>query len=291
MDELRDILMKYEKIDIDEALGDFSRLVDFSTVFYRDVAEIYDAVTRIRNLERNPVGFHVNDAAILGLLVRIWKILKEIVHYYEKRNADIIGLLDRQVIEAAVIAKYLLLNGDDVIEDYRRCSYKSRLQTLKRAEESPEFFETPPGKRLVKSIREKLARDGFTENSFHRQRENRWRLQGKTFYQIFSEIENEEFYKFLYGMPSEALHGSWNESLDYDLLRNDDGTFKAYPFYQEVDIRFVTPILRLCHEPYTLWIKRVEIEDEYLSRCLHWTRQVNVRLFEAFDNAFSRRSG
>lgn len=291
MDELRNFLTKYDNVDIDKALSDFASLVDFSTVFYRDVAEIYDAVTRTRNLDRNPVGFHANDAAILGLLVRIWKILKEIVYYYEKKNADIIGLLDRQVIEAAVIAKYLLLRGDDVIEDYRRCSYKSRLQTLKRAEESTEFFETPPGKRLIKSIRDKLANDGFTVDSFQKQRENRWRLQGKTFYQIFSEIEKEDFYKFLYGMPSEALHGSWNESLDYDLIRNDDGTFKAYPFYQEVDIRFVTPILRLCHDPYVLWMKRVDIEHEYLSQCLEWTRRVNVRLFEAFEDVFSRRSG
>lgn len=291
MDELREILIKYKDMDFDEKLGNFDSLVNFSAVFYRDVAEIYDAVTRTRNLGRNPVGFQINDAAILGLLVRIWKILKEIVYYYEKKNADIIGLLDRQVIEAAVTAKYLLLNGDDVIEDYRRCSYKSRLQTLKRAAESPEFFETPAGRRLLESIRKKLENDGFTEDSFGIQRENRWRLQGKTFYQIFSELENEEFYKFLYGMPSEALHGSWNESLDYDLARNDDGTFKAYPFYQKVDIRFITPILRLCHDPYLLWMKRVKIEHEYLSQCLEWTRRVNVRLFDAFENAFKNKYG
>ena len=130
MDELREILIKYKDMDFDEKLGNFDSLVNFSAVFYRDVAEIYDAVTRTRNLGRNPIGFQINDAAILGLLVRIWKILKEIVYYYEKKNADIIGLLDRQVIEAAVTAKYLLLKGDDVIEDYRRCSYKSRIQTL-----------------------------------------------------------------------------------------------------------------------------------------------------------------
>jgi hypothetical protein len=35
------------------------------------------------------------------LVVRIWKILKEIVVYYEKNNADIISLLDRQVIKTA----------------------------------------------------------------------------------------------------------------------------------------------------------------------------------------------
>ena len=264
MNELRDILQKYQDIDFDEKLSDFNSLNKFSTSFYRDVTEIYDAVTRTRNHDRNPVGFETSDAAILGLLVRIWKILKESVYYYGQNNAQIIGLLNRQVIEAAVIAKYLLLNGDEVIEDYRKCSYRSRLQTLKRAAESPEFFETPPGERLLRSIQDKLTNDGFTEGSFEIQRKNKWRLQGKSFFTIFSEIEEEGLYNFLYRMPSEALHGSWNESLEYDLVRNDDGTFKAHPFYPDADIRFVTPILRLCHEPYVLWLKRVEIGHEDL---------------------------
>jgi hypothetical protein len=44
MDELREIWLKYKDIDFDEKLSNFDSLVDFSAVFYRDVAEIYDAV-------------------------------------------------------------------------------------------------------------------------------------------------------------------------------------------------------------------------------------------------------
>ena len=128
MDEIRDIIIKYQNIKIEDELSDFDRLINFSANFYADVAEIYDAVTRIRNVQRNPSGFDYNDAAILGLLIRIWKILKEVVYYYRKDNGQIISLLDRQIIEAAVIAKYLLLSGDEAIEDYRKCSYKDRLE-------------------------------------------------------------------------------------------------------------------------------------------------------------------
>jgi hypothetical protein len=78
MEEIRDILAKYDNISFKDELSDFDRLVKFSAGFYADVAEIYDAVTRIRNIERNPTGFDFNDAAILGLLIRIWKILKEV---------------------------------------------------------------------------------------------------------------------------------------------------------------------------------------------------------------------
>lgn len=249
MEELRNLLTKYQTIDVDQEILTFEKLVAFSAKFYRDVAEIYDAVTRIRNTDRNPTGFDFNDAAILGLLIRIWKILKEIVHYYEINNADIISLLDRQLIETAVVAKYLLVSDESVIEDYRKCSYKERLRILNDAETSPEFFRTPRGMRLLNSVKEKMEKEGFSPDSFETQKKNRWKLQGKTFFDIFSEVEPPELYKFIYGIPSESIHGSWNESMDFNLSRNEDGTFSTYPFYQDVDIRFVTPLLRLCYEP------------------------------------------
>jgi hypothetical protein len=48
----------------------------------------------VRNIERNPTGFSLDDAPILGVLVRIWKLLKEIVKYYEADNAEIISVLN-----------------------------------------------------------------------------------------------------------------------------------------------------------------------------------------------------
>ena len=55
--------------------------------------------------------------------MRIWKLLKEVIYYYEKDDAYMISFLDRPIVESAVIAKYLVREGDDVIEDYRKCSY------------------------------------------------------------------------------------------------------------------------------------------------------------------------
>lgn len=291
MDELQSILNKYHGADIDSEISTFSGLVRFSARFYRDVAEIYDAVTRIRNVERNPTGFNLNDAAILGLLVRIWKILKEVVHYYEGNNADIISLLDRQIVEAAVVAKYLLISDDAVAEDYRKCSYKDRLRVLDDVQGSPDFFQTPPGKRLLFSINSKMQKEGLTEHSFVKQKTSRWKLQGKNFYEIFSEVEPKEFYKFLYGIPSESIHGSWNHSMDYDLVRHDDGTFTADTFYQAVDVRFVTPILRLCRDPYLLWLKRIDAEHDDVQSIFEWIRRVNIQLFERFEQVYADKSG
>ena len=257
----------------------------------KSVKKCYRQDTRIKNTERNPTGFDFNDSAILGLLIRIWKILKEVVYYYGKDNADIISLLDRPIIESAVIAKYLLIKGDEAIEDYRKCSYKDRLNIITDLTMSPEFFKTPPGIRLKQSIIEKMKAENLTVDSFEEQKRNKWKLSGKRFDQIFSEIEPKEFYKYLYGIPSESIHGSWNESMDFHLTRNDDGSFNPNPFYQTVDMRFVTPILRISHDPYLLWLNRIDAKSEYIEKAFDWIKSINLKLFDSFENVYKTRDG
>ena len=290
MEEIRMRLARYKGMELEKELATFESLTKFSVQFYTDASEVFDVITRVRNIERNPTGFALNDSAILGLLVRIWKILKEIVVHYERSNGDIISLLDRQLVETAVMAKFLLLGNDSVIEDYRKCSYKDRFRVLRDAASGAEFFTTPPGQRLLASVQKKMSQEGLTEHSFEAQKANRWKLQGKSFFELFSEVEPPDLYKYLYGIPSESIHGSWNDSMDFNLNRNDDGTFSAYPFYQEVDIRFVTPLLRLCHDPYALWLKRIDAEDEYLSVVLSWIRVTNIRLFNRYEAVHAQRS-
>lgn len=290
MEEIQNILNQYKSIDISQELSSLDLMKDFSTKFYGDVANIYDAITRIKNIERNPTGYNFNDSAILGLLIRIWKILKEVVRYYKEDKGEIISLLDRQILESAVIAHYLLINGDDVVEDYRKCSYKDRLNIIVDSKRSPEFFKTPAGIRLKNSIINKMKAEGLTVDSFSEQRKNKWKLSGKNFYQIFKEIVPENLYKYLYGIPSESIHGSWNESMDFNLIRNEDGTFSTYPHYQIVDMRFITPLLRITNEPYLLWLKRIDVELDYFEKIFKWVSSVNMRLFNSFEQVYIERN-
>lgn len=145
--------------------------------------------------------------------------------------------------------------------------------------------------RLLNSVKEKMEKEGFTPDSFEAQKKHQWKLQGKDFSKIFGEVESSEFYKFLYAIPSESIHGSWNDSMDFNLTRNEDGTFSVYPFYQEVDIRFVTPLLRLCHDPYLLWLERIDAKHADVEQVFEWIRRMNVRLFDAFEDAYAKRAG
>ncbi len=286
MKEITDVLKKYDQDYIHEHLASLTEINLFALTFYKDVADVYDALTRVRNIERNPIGFDLKDAPILGLLVRIWKLLKEIIKYYEVDNAEIISILERPLIEASVISTYLMANDDGVLEDYRKCSYKDRLRILRDLEEGSSFFHTKAGKRLLKSVTEKMAFENLTIADFDTQKKNHWKLQGKSFYDIFAAVDNDKLYACSYGMMSESIHGSWNESMDYCLSRNSDGTYSPFPFFQPADIRFVSPTLGFANKPFRLWLKRIEVDEVNLIHTLDWIDRVNNALFRKFDEAY-----
>lgn len=291
MDEIEKIISRYDEEYVGKSLRSLDEINRFTGTFVRDVAEIYDCITRIRNVDRNPAGFSLEDAPILGLLTRVWKLLKEIVNYYEQDNAEIISILERPLIEAAVTAEYLLMSDSDVIEDYRKCSYKDRLRILRELKEGSRFFEAKAGKRLLNSVQEKMDLEGFSEDVFKEQKKNRWRLQGKTFFDIFKEITDEDLYKYTYGMMSESIHGSWNESMDWCLQKNEGSTFSVYPFYHEADVRYICPTLNFCNESYRLWLERIDCLDENMINVLDWIERVNTRIFMIFDQKYDGPNG
>lgn len=73
MEELQSITEKYQPEYIAESFSSLDGINSFALTFYKDVAEIYDCLTRLKNIERNPSGFSIDDAPVLGLLVRVWK--------------------------------------------------------------------------------------------------------------------------------------------------------------------------------------------------------------------------
>jgi Family of unknown function (DUF5677) len=286
MEEIFAITQKYDAEYVKSGLSSLEAINKFALIFYKDVAAIYASLSRVKHSDRNPTGFSLVDAPILGLLVRIWKLLKEVIRYYEQDNAQIISVLERPMIEAAVIATYLMTSPDDVVEDYRKCSYKDRLRLLRDLKAGSPFFDTKAGKRLLAAVQEKMDFEGLTESDFATQKANQWRIQGKSFRDIFAEVEHDALYPATYGMMSESIHGSWNESMDWDLTKNPDSTFSAYPFYCPADIRFVIPVLKFTIEPYRLWLKRIECDDENLPELLNWVERVNTALYRQFDEKY-----
>lgn len=64
MEEIINITQKYQPSYIEESFRSLGAMHVFSAQFVKDVADLYDALTRIKNVERNSSGFSFDDAPI-----------------------------------------------------------------------------------------------------------------------------------------------------------------------------------------------------------------------------------
>ena len=282
MEEIEAILAKYDRdyrVRFAAATPEADAL---DLAFYEDLAEILELLTRMKNVERNPSGFSVDDAPILGLLVRTWKLLKLVVWIYREDSAEYAAIAERSLMEVAVTATYLLRSDGSTMEDYRRCSYKNRLRMLEQAASAPEYYRSKPGRRLLRSIRGKLASEGLDQTSFDRQIANRWRLEGKTFRRIFEDVVGHDLYPVAYGTASESVHGSWQDVRGYSLHRDVADGF--VPLYDPVRVNIgnVSMIVPFTTLPFREWAVRVELDDPYIGEVLHFVDRLNFALFEKY---------
>ena len=286
MKEIDRIWAKYDEgrpLDRLESLEDVNRL---SLTFARDAAETFRLVTLLRTAGPNTSRYGLSDAPIVGLLTRVAKLLRLACEFYEIGNDDFLSVFFRPLVESTVVAIYLLREGDEAVEDFRRCSYKDTLRILRDHQTGSEFFDTAAGRRVLRSAHDDLALEGLSKDSFARQKRNRWRIQGKSLYEIFAETIGADEFPFVYGMTSESIHGSWNQSMDWCLVKNDDGTFSANPDFIRPDTRTVLPLVRYAVPAYALWIEKSQPRDASLQSTLHRILDHAGAIYLAFDDLY-----
>ena len=286
MDEIQDILAKYDRAYLARLFASMPETDRLALAFYEEVAEILDILSRLRNSERNPTGFSIDDASILGLLVRTWKLLKLIVWIYKEDSAEHAAIAERSLIEVAVTATYLLHSDKSTLEDYRRCSYRNRFRMLKQSASGSEYYRSKAGHRLVRSINEKIALEGLDEHSFEDQIRNDWRVQGRTFHAIFKEVVGEDLYAVAYGTFSESVHGSWHDVRGFSLHGNVARGFS--PLYEPLreSVGHVSLIVPFATLPFRGWAARVQLDDRYIEKVLGFVDRLNGRLFEKHGSLF-----
>lgn len=282
MDEIQDILAKYERTYLQRLFASTPEGDQLALAFFEDIAEILDILSRLRNVERNPTGFSIDDAPILGLLVRTWKLLKLIIWIYKEDSAEYAPIAERSLIEAAVTATYLLRSDESTMEDYRRCSYRNRFKMLKQAASGSEYYRNKAGQRLLRSIKEKLELEGLGEHSFEEQIRNHWRVDGKTFHAIFKEVEGEDLYAVAYGISSEYVHGSWQDVLSFSLRGNVTQGFS--PLYEPLreSVGHVSLFIPFATMPFREWAARVQLNAPDIKRVLDFVDKLNEILFKKY---------
>ena len=282
MHEIQAILTKYERDYLARLFACTPEADRLAQRFYEDVAEILDILSRMRNVERNPTGFSIDDASILGLLVRTWKLLKLVLWIYKEDSVEHAVIAERSLMEVAITATYLLRSGASTMEDYRRCSYGNRFKILEQAASGAVYYRSNAGRRLLRSIREKLALEGLDENSFEEQIANGWRLEGKTFRRIFEDVMGQDLYAVSYGTASDSVHGSWQDIRGFSLQA--DAARRFYPLYEplRVSVGHGAMIVSFATLPFREWTTRIQLDEQYVGKVLDFVERVNARLFDKY---------
>ena len=286
MQEIDRIWLKYEEGRLHDRLQSLDDVNRLALTFGTDVARTFRLITLLPTSGSDPPGHGLSNAPVIGLLTRVAKLLVLLCRFYELGNGDYLSVFSRPMIESAIVAEYLLREGDEAVEDFRRCSYKDTLRILRDHERGSAFFRTPAGRRVLRSANADLALEGFSKDSFAQQKRNRWRLQGKSLYEIFAQVVGADEYPFVYRMMSESLHGSWNESMDWCLAKNADGTFSANPYFIDVDARAMLPLVRYTTPAYALWIESTRPHDESLRLTLDRIQDCARTIYFAFDELY-----
>ena len=244
-------------------------LKNISINFSRDLLELVDIASRIINLETHPNFYSLNESTVVGLQVKIIKLQKEALRFYEEDKAEMLNLLFRPLYESMIMSKYLIHKGEDSQLSYRLSSYKSRFENYKKLIKI-ENQEMPLVKEQLHKLNKKLELDGFSIEDLELEHKNKfkWRIDRKTFRDINKEMGEDYWYSFVYGGGSDSIHGNWNESFDYHLTKKTKGYF-GYYYYERCSAAYITAFNRVLLESISVF--------------LYWNRCLTIKLKNALN--------
>ena len=198
----------------------------------------------IGNIKKNPKGYTIDEAPIVGLMVRSYKLYDKCVYFISKRQGEISFIFSRMIIESIITMIYLISKGRTSIQSFRKCAYRGRIQNLKILEKKKTTQKLSGiEKRMIKNIITQIEEDGFTIKELMNNKN--WLLDGKDFAQIYKDVLNNNRYSFGYGVPSENIHGGWHDLHQFYLIKDGD-SYLPNPESSDPDPRYILPLTIIC---------------------------------------------
>ena len=276
----RRIFNKYSKIDLSKFSNTEIELNNLIIKFSRDLGRLIDLLSRVLNHEKHPNYYDLNESTIVGSVIRIVKLYQEYIWYQELNKLEIQSLFARPIYESFIITKYLIKNGTESQRHFRLISYQARHQNFKKLMELNDS-EHPIIKRQLLKLQTKLKVDGFTiedlQSEDNRRNNKKWKLDGKSFWKIHSEVDNEDLYSFIYGVGSDSVHGNWQEIFDFHLARKECGFF-GFLNYEKCDCRVIVPMNSIVIETF--------LEFLNWNDCLTNEIENGLKLMNKISNSF-----
>jgi hypothetical protein len=279
MDELVKLYDKYRAFNHTKLYASKADFDELFQEFIKDFDVVIDILARMYNEDKYPQFYDINESTIVGAIARIVKLYKECVHLFKEKNDDVLGLIIRPLFETTIIVRYLIVSGANSQKNFRLVSYKSRFQNYKKLIADENLQEVPAAKRLLEKLNTKIERDGFTIQDLEDEQASggrKWKLDGKSFYDIHKEVGDENHYSFVYGVGSDSVHGNWQEINDYHLTGKYQNHYSGFLNYEDPKCITIIPIIDFIMNSFSEYLEWNGCFDEN-NRCLfeiltHWNR-------------------
>lgn len=286
MKELSDIFEKYELVSLNEISASEELLNDFLIELSRDLGDLIDSLSRVHNTESHPNYYSLNESTVVGSVIRIIKLFKESVNFYQQNKLELLSQFIRPMYESFIIAKYLMRNGENSQRNFRLTSYRARYENFKKLYELKDGIH-PLIQRQLAKLNTKLEVDAFTIEDLIKESKKKkaWKLDGKSFWKIHKEVDNKDLYSFIYGVGSDAVHGSWQEIVDFHLTRKEEGYF-GFLNFEKCDCRILVPLNSIvieCMQEFAVWN---ETSNKELKEGLSSINNLSNSIYEIWGKKF-----
>jgi hypothetical protein len=186
-------------------------------------------------------GFTKEQAPIVGLMVRIWKLYDMMCYHVSQNHGEISSMFIRPIYEAYIKVMYLIANPTSY-ESFIRTSYKSDIEMykdLKPKEEEGSLDQA--GTKILRRIESLMDRDNLDIEELLQINHSGWRFDGKDFRTISKEILPDNFYTFIFSNSSSFIHGDWRD-IRKSHLAEENRRYYPDPETDPVDPRYILPI-------------------------------------------------
>lgn len=225
---LEDFDFSRTKVDIEEIkkFDSEDQFMSLAVELLKEVGQITAVLSCAYKLDEknHPKKWTRNEAILGGLMVRICKLQSGLLDQTCQKRGEIMFILLRCLAESLVNLYYLLKNNNDVLYDeYVASSLTEEKNLLDKIQKNIENrgYERPIEIRMKNSIERAFKKSSFSYKQINSKKGKKW---GKNLYERTKNIEMESSYFALFGLPSHAVHGNWQDLITYH-LNYENGVF------------------------------------------------------------------
>jgi len=220
---LSDFSFKKNEVDRDKLLASQSEddFMSLAVELFKEVIQMTSILACMysRDEQLNPKNLTRDEAILSGLLVRLMKLQIGILDNVCQRRSEIVAILFRCLSETVVNIIYLTKsNSSSLYEEYINYSLREEKKMLKIIDENIKSrgYELYIEDRMRKSILEAFKKSGFDVEKIDEKNSKPW---GGSIYSRAMAIGMSEAYRGLFGGPSHAIHGNWQDLLRFHLVK------------------------------------------------------------------------